>query len=174
MPLMPLQILWLNMVTDTFPALALALEPGDADVMARPPRNPAEALLSRPFLVSVLFYGSLITAATLGAFLLYTEGEVRRAQTIAFMTLALAQLFHLGNARRDAPVLDAKRALSNPYAIGAMVFSIALQLATVYVNPLAQILGLVPLASRDWVVIIAFALGPAVVGQVIKLARRLR
>ena len=75
MPLLPLQILWLNMVTDTFPALALALEPGDADVMARPPRNPAEALLSRPFLVSVLFYGSLITAATLGAFLLYAEGE---------------------------------------------------------------------------------------------------
>ena len=74
MPLMPLQILWLNMVTDTFPALALALEPGDEDVMARPPRNPAEALLSRRFLVSVMFYGALITGATLGAFLLYADG----------------------------------------------------------------------------------------------------
>ena len=73
MPLMPLQILWLNMVTDTFPALALALEPGDADVMARPPRNPAEALLSRQFMVSVMFYGALITIATLAAFLLYVR-----------------------------------------------------------------------------------------------------
>jgi Ca2+-transporting ATPase len=172
MPLMPLQILWLNMVTDTFPALALALEPGDADVMARPPRNPAEALLSRRFLMSVLFYGALITAATFGAFLLYTDGDVRRAQTIAFMTLAFAQLFHLGNARRDSPVLDATRALSNPYAIAALAFSIALQLVAAHVEPLARILGLVPLALRDWSIIIAFALVPAVVGQAIKLGQR--
>jgi magnesium-transporting ATPase (P-type) len=71
-------------------------------------------------------------------------------------------------------VLGAKRALSNPYAVGALVFSIVLQLLTVYVDPLAHILGLVPLASRDWLIIIAFALGPAVVGQVIKLGRRRR
>jgi Ca2+-transporting ATPase len=174
MPLMPLQILWLNMVTDTFPALALALEPGDADVMARPPRNPAEALLSRQFLVSVLFYGGLITAATLGAFLLYTDGPLRRAQTIAFMTLAFAQLFHLGNARGDAPVLDAKRALANPYAIGALVLSIALQFLSVYVAPLARVLGLVAPTQRDWVLIISIALIPAVVGQAIKLARQRR
>jgi Ca2+-transporting ATPase len=174
MPLMPLQILWLNMVTDTFPALALALEPGDADVMARPPRNPAEALLSRQFLVSVLFYGGLITAATLGAFLLYTDGPLHRAQTIAFMTLAFAQLFHLGNARGDAPELDVKRALANPYAIGALVLSIALQFVSVYVAPLARVLGLVAPTPRDWVLIISIALIPAVVGQAMKLARQRR
>ena len=173
-PLLPLQILWLNMVTDTFPALALALEPGDADVMARPPRNPAEALLSRRFLVSVLFYGALITAATLGAFLPYADGAVQKARTMAFMTLAFAQLFHLGNARADTPVLNLTRALSNPYAIGALALSIALQLLVVYVDPLARILGVVPLAPREWLIVISFALVPAVVGQAIKLRQRRR
>ena len=170
MPLLPLQILWLNMITDTFPALALALEPADSDVMARPPRDPAEALLSRRFLMSVVFYGALITAATLGAFLLYTAAGVRRAQTIAFMTLAFAQLFHLGTARSDRPVLDRQKALANPYAVGALVLSIALQLVCAYVDPLPRVLGLAPLTTRDWLVVVAFAMTPAIVGQVIKLS----
>ena len=75
MPLLPLQILWLNMVTDTFPALALALEPGDADVMERPPRDPPKRCFRAGFLISVVFYGALITAATLGAFLLRCDGS---------------------------------------------------------------------------------------------------
>ena len=169
MPLLPLQILWLNMITDTFPALALALEPGDSDVMARPPRDPAEALLSRRFLMSVLFYGALITGATLGAFVLYTSEDVRRAQTIAFMTLAFAQLFHLGTARSDRSVLHLKSALANPYALGALALSIVLQLVAAYVDPLPRVLGLAPLKVRDWLLIVAFAMIPAIVGQGIKL-----
>jgi Ca2+-transporting ATPase len=172
MPLMPLQILWLNMVTDTFPALALALEPGDADVMRRPPRDPAEVLLSRPFLTSVMAYGALITGATLGAFLLYSDGPVRHAQTVAFQTLAFAQLFHLGNARREAAVLSLKQALSNPYALAALALSVVLQVIAVYVGPLARVLGTVPLEGRDWLIVLGFAAIPAVVGQMIKLTRR--
>jgi Ca2+-transporting ATPase len=173
-PLLPLQILWLNMVTDTFPALALALEPGDADVMARAPRDPAEALLSRRFIWSVAFYGALITIATLAAYGWYLDGPTRRAQTIAFMTLALAQLFHLGNARSDEPLVGWTRALANPYAIAALVLSIGLQLLTAYLPPLARILGVVALDSKDWFVVIGCAAMPAVVGQTVKLARRRR
>ena len=169
MPLLPLQILWLNMVTDTFPALALALEPADDGVMARPPRDPAEQLLSRGFLLSVLFYGALITSATLGAFLLYAEGDVRRAQTIAFMTLAFAQLFHLGTARSDRTVLHLKSAVANRYAIAALALSIALQLVAAHIDPLPRILGLAPLNGRDWMLIVSFAAIPALVGQAIKL-----
>lgn len=169
MPLVPLQILWLNMVTDTFPALALALEPGDEGVMNRPPRDPAEALLSRQFLLSVVFYAALITAASLAAFALYLDGSTKRAQTIAFMTLAFAQLFHLGNARSGQPLIGRARALSNPYAIGGLALSIALQLLAGYLAPLARVLGVVRLEAADWLLILSFALIPAVVGQAVKM-----
>jgi Ca2+-transporting ATPase len=173
MPLLPLQILWLNMVTDTFPALALAMEPGDPDVMQRPPRNPREALLSRQFLSSVALYGAMITAVTLAAFVWHLDGPIRHAQTIAFMTLAFAQLFHLGNARSEEP-LRGWTHVSNPYALGAVVLSVALQLLAMYVQPLARVLGVEPLDARSWLLVIAFALIPAVAGQGIKGARRRR
>jgi Ca2+-transporting ATPase len=171
MPLLPLQILWLNMVTDTFPALALALEPGDADVMQRPPRDPKEALLSRQFLSSVALYGAMITAVTLAAFVMYLDGPIRQAQTIAFMTLAFAQLFHLGNARSEEP-LRGWTHLSNPYALGAVALSVSLQLVALYVQPLARVLGVQPLDARSWILVLSLAVIPAVLGQGIKLARR--
>jgi hypothetical protein len=91
------------MVTDTFPALALAMEPGDPDVMRRPPRDPEEAILSRGFLISVLAYGLLITASTLAAFVWALDHAAERASTMAFMTLALAQsVTSATHAARDA------------------------------------------------------------------------
>ena len=171
MPLLPLQILWLNMVTDTFPALALALEPGDANVMNRPPRDPAEALLSRQFLSSVMFYAALITGVTLAAFVLELEGSETRAQTVAFMTLALAQLFHLANARSDAPLVG-RHHLSNPYALAALIFSILLQLVAAYFAPIAHVLRVQRLDASDWLLIFALAALPAIVGQGIRFARR--
>ena len=135
LPLMPLQILWLNIITDTFPALALAVEPGDPDVMTHPPRRPEEAILSRAFLLRIVYYGALITAATLMAFVWALANVPERATTMAFMTLALAQLFHLGNARSEHAVLTMKSALANRYAIGALVLSIALQVMTAHVDP---------------------------------------
>jgi Ca2+-transporting ATPase len=173
MPLLPLQILWLNMVTDTFPALALALEPGDTDVMRRPPRDPREALLSRTFLSSVALYGAMITAVTLAAFVWHLDGPLRQAQTMAFMTLAFAQLFHLGNARSEEP-LRGWTHVSNPYALGAVALSIGLQLVATYVGPLARVLGVERLDARSWLIVLVLAVIPAVIGQAIKFARASR
>jgi Ca2+-transporting ATPase len=170
LPLLPLQILWLNMVTDTFPALALALEPGDADVMNRPPRNPQEALLSRTFIGSVLLYGGLITASTLAAFL-WAIDDPERATTVSFMTLALAQILHLGTARSSEAVLRPARALANPYALGAVVLAVALQLVAMYLPPLAAVLHVVPLGGREWLVVVALAALPAMLGQAARLRR---
>jgi len=171
LPLLPIQILWLNMVTDTFPALALGVEPGDPDVMTRPPRDPQEELLSRRFLGTVLFYGLLITGCTLAAYVWALHREAAHATTVSFMTLALAQIFHLGNARSAAHVLHPVRAASNRHAVGAVVVSIGLQLMAVYVGPLARVLRLEPLDSVEWAVILALVALPAVIGQVLKMSR---
>jgi Ca2+-transporting ATPase len=169
LPLLPLQILWLNMVTDTLPALALAMEPGDPHVMKRPPRDPQEAILSRRFLGSVLFFGLLITASSVGAFLWALPTGLERASTVCFITLALAQIFHLGNARSVEPVLHPARATANRYAVGAVILSVVLQLLAVWVEPLARVLRVVPLTRAEWVVALTLAAVPAVVGQALKL-----
>lgn len=165
-PLLPLQILWLNMVTDTFPALALAMEPGEPDVMSRPPRDPQATILSRRFVRAVGFYAGLITVVTLAAFVwALRTGDETRAMTVALMTLALAQLFHLGTARSHGPVLTPRRIVANPWAIGAIPLVLALQLAAVYWTPLTRVLGTTPLGLDEWLVVGTLSALPAVVGQ---------
>ena len=171
LPLLPLQILWLNMVTDTFPALALAMERGDADVMRRPPRRPDEAILSRAFTSQVVLYAALITASTLAAFLWALSRAPEQATTVSFMTLALAQIFHLGNARSGRSVLTPAQIFSNRYAILALVVSVGLQLAALYLDPLPRVLALEPLDRSSWTVVLLAALTPAIAGQLLKLLR---
>jgi Ca2+-transporting ATPase len=168
LPLLPLQLLWLNMITDTFPALALALEPAEADVMYRPPRDPDEAILSRRFLSRIAAYGALITAPTLAAFVWGLAQAPAHASTMAFMTLALAQIAHLGNARRAGPVLERLQLVANPYALGAVGLAVALQIAALHVDPLPALLGVVPLAPGEWAIVVTLSALPAVVGQGIK------
>lgn len=169
LPLLPLQILWLNLVTDTFPALALAVEPGDPDILRRPPRDPDEAILSGEFVRSVAFYGALITGATLAAFAVgLAANEPERATTLSFLTLALAQAFHLGNARSPGHVIARQRAFSNRYALGAVALVIVLQLLAVYYAPLARVLRVQPVALTDWLIVLPLALAPAIVGQGLK------
>ncbi|HUG53478.1 MAG TPA: cation-transporting P-type ATPase, partial [Vicinamibacteria bacterium] len=171
LPLLPLQILWLNIITDTFPALALAMEPAEADIMKRAPRNPQEAILSRRFLASVLSYGLLITAVTLAAFLWALGSTAARATTASFMTLALAQIFHLGNARSSEPVLERVRAVTNRYALAAVALALALQVVAVSFEPLARVLRVVSPRPAEWAVIVGLAAVPAVLGQLAKLRR---
>jgi Ca2+-transporting ATPase len=168
LPLLPLQILWLNIVTDTFPALSLAVEPGERDVMRRKPRNPQEAIFSPRFLHAIATYALLITGVTLAAFWIALDGErtaSNRALTMSFMTLALAQTFHLGNARSEEHVLTTRQALSNPVAIGAVALVVFLQAVAIHFPPLAEVLRTQPLGVRDWAVCVVLGSVPAVVGQ---------
>jgi Ca2+-transporting ATPase len=174
LPLLPLQILWLNLVTDTFPALALAFEPAEADLMRRPPRAPDAPILSRHMLGSIAVYATLITASTLAAFAWgLTQGEgTGQAVTLSFLTLGIAQTLHLGNARSAAAVTTRKAVLRNPFALGAIVLTLGLLLATVYVEPLSALLGTRAPDARDWSVVVALAALPAAIGQTWKLLMR--
>ena len=174
-PLLPLQILWLNLLTDTFPALALAVEPGEPDIMRQAPRDPRATLLSGGMIRATLVYGGLIAACSLAAYAWGASGEDgtgARASTLAFLTLAFAQVLHLGNARSGAPVLAPRRALANRWALGAVVLALALQLVAVYYAPLARVLQVRPPGAVDWLVVLTLALVPAVVGQTAKALRR--
>jgi len=170
--LAPLQILWLNLLTDTFPALALAVEPGEPGIMRRPPPNPRAAILPAAALRQGVAYAVLIAVVTLLAFAWgLSRGEGARAATLAFMTLAIAQIFHLGNARGVGPVLSPRRAFGNRYAVGAVVLAVVLQLLAAFLPALSRALHVMPLSPVDWLVVAALGLVPAVAGQTIKLAR---
>ncbi|MCI0433550.1 MAG: HAD-IC family P-type ATPase [Gemmatimonadetes bacterium] len=174
LPLLPLQILWLNLVTDTFPALSLAFEPADPDVMDRAPRDPAAPILSRRLLQRTGWFAALITIVTMAGFVwtLARGAAADEARTVAFATLALGQILHLGNARSRDVVLAAGRVLANRWALAAVFVTIGLQFAAIHFAPLARTMSLQPLALSQWLMVFGLAAVPAVVGQAGKLLRR--
>jgi Ca2+-transporting ATPase len=168
-PLLPLQILWLNLVTDTFPALALALEPGEPDVMRRPPDDPRARILGGAATRAVLGYAILIAGVTLAAVAWgMNGGGPAHATTLAFLTLGASQIFHLGNARSAGPVATRARAASNRYAVAGALLALGLQALAVRWRPLAELLGVALPSLADLGVVLGLSVMPAVVGQLLK------
>ncbi len=178
LPLVALQILWLNLITDIFPAFALALEPSSPDVMKRTPRDPQEPLLTRRFVGLIAWQGALLAGVTLLAFGIGmhwhgTEGEgLRRATTMAFMTLALAQVFHAFDARSQNRSVFTRRLFTNGWLWSAVAICLILQAAAVYLPLLQKVLHTVPLTTSEWGVIAGCALLPVAVVEFIKLMTR--
>jgi Ca2+-transporting ATPase len=130
--LLPLQILWLNLLTDTLPALALAAEPGEPGIMRQPPRDPRAGILSGRAIRATVGYAALIASVSLAAYVWGNRaGGPALGSTMTFMTLALAQIFHLGNARSVGPVLRPRAVVRNRFALGAVALAVGLQLLTV-------------------------------------------
>jgi Ca2+-transporting ATPase len=139
-------------------------------------RDPRAAILSRSMVVAILVYGTLIAACTLAAFawgLLGPGGSYTQGSTLAFVTLALAQVFHLGNARSVRPVTAWRRVVSNRYALAAAGLAVALQVAAVHYHPLVLALRVEPPDYRAWIVAVLLAAVPAVAGQLVKGRSRL-
>jgi len=178
LPLGALQILWLNMITDIFPALALALEPSVPGMMSRPPHDPKAPLLPARLLVMIGWQGLLLAAVTLLAFFLGmrmhgAEGEgLKHAITVAFMTLAFVQVVHVFSSRSETRSAFDARLFKNGWLWGAVALCVVLQLAAVYVPFLRAILHTVPLGAKDWGVVAGCALLPLAVVEVVKLIQR--
>ena len=168
LPILPLQILFLNLVTDVFPAFALATGEGEEDVLHRPPRNPREPLLGR---LQWLFIGGgavLLTAATLSALLmghqwLGLEGDA--LVTLSFLTLAFTQLWHVFNMRGARSELLRNMIARNPSVWMAIALCTAILLTAVYWPPLAEPLHLIAPSRTDWGVILGLSLAPVVLIQ---------
>lgn len=169
-PLMPLQILFLNLVTDVFPAFALGLGRGDGGIMDRPPRDPAEPIAGRPEWLMIGILGGVITAAALAAFWLALgrlglPGE--QAITVAFLTLALAQLWNVFNVRTDGGRLFVNDVTRNPWVWGALGLCVGLVGLALVQPGLAGLLDL-PHPGRAG---IALAVGmsalPLIAGQIL-------
>ncbi|HZM33294.1 MAG TPA: HAD-IC family P-type ATPase [Burkholderiales bacterium] len=179
LPLGVLQILWLNLITDIFPAMALALEPSAPDVMRRPPRDPRQPLLTRGFAWLIVWQGLLLAAVTLFAFFTGltwygSQGEgLHHAITLAFMTLGLSQVLHVFNARSQTRSAFTARLFTNPWLWAAVLICLLLQAAAVYVPLLQAVLHTVALGARDWALIAGCSLAPVAVVELFKLLRRL-
>jgi len=171
LPILPLQILYLNLVTDVFPAFALGAGEGEANVMERHPRDPKEPLLARRQWISIVGHGAGITAATLLSFTLAVTMlgmAAESAVTVSFLTLAFSQLWHVFNMREAGTSPLRNEITRNHYVWAAIVLCTGLILGAVYVPGLASILGLAVPPAAGWWLAIGLSLGPWAAGQIAK------
>jgi Ca2+-transporting ATPase len=168
LPLLPLQILYLNVLNDVFPALALGVGRGTDQAMDRPPRDPTESVLTSYHWGLIGGYGVLIAVTILGAFLtaLYgLEMETTRAVTVSFLTLSLSRLLHVFNMRMPESGWLYNEISRTGYVWGAIALCVALLLLAVYWPPLAGVLSVVPPGVDGWLLIGGASVVPLLIGQ---------
>ncbi len=171
LPLLPLQILYLNVITDVFPALALGVSRGDDDVMQQPPRAADEPILTQSHWMMIAVYGLLITLATLGALglaLYWLDFTPEAVVTVSFLTLAFSQLWHVLNMRDVKSNPFNNEVTTNPFMWGAIILCIGLLVGAVYLPGLSDVLRVTDPGLNGWLLILGMSLIPVSVGQLLK------
>jgi Ca2+-transporting ATPase len=171
-PILALQILWLNLVVDVLPAMSLAWEPGDDDIMTQKPRDPKAPIVSMKFLVQMLFEGALIGLGSLLAFYFAIESDLSLeiARTIAFTTMAFGQLFHLFNVRGQHMFVHFGK---NLYLLGSMVLSALVMLVAIYLPFLNKVMYTKPLDLSHWLIVLLGSFVPTLLIQGFRLMKNL-
>lgn len=162
LPLLPIQILWVNLVTDGLPAMALGVDSAEDNVMKHGPRKPHEGVFSRGLGWKIISRGFLIGMVTLLAFWIALKDnpdQLVKAQTIAFSTLVMAQLIHVFDCRSERSILH-RNPFENVYLVFAVLSSVLLLLIVIYIPSLHAIFHTVPLMVRDWLLVIGMAAIP--------------
>ena len=178
MPLLPVQLLWLNLVTDSLPALALGVEPVEEGVMDQKPRPAEENLFSPAFSLRLTLQGAMVGLLTLGAYflgeyVLSDPGDAyQAANTMAFATLTLCQLFHAFDVRSESQSLFHIGVFSNPAMNKAFLVGLGLQLSVLCFPPFQAVFQTVPLNPLEWAVVLTLSVTPVVVCELAKSLRR--
>lgn len=180
-PLTPLQILWMNLVTDGFPALALAVEPASPDVMDQPPHDPQEGIFARGLGAYMLRIGLVFTVISVTMMVwAYHEAQIdttlspERWKTMVFTTLCLAQMGHAIAVRSDNRLTLETTPWSNPFVLAAVVITTVLQLMLIYLEPLRNFFGTHLISGQELLICVGFSSLLFVWVEFEKIYRRLR
>lgn len=169
-PFEPVHLLFINLLTDSLPALAIGMEPSDKTLLKNKPRNPKEGILTKKFSVSLLMYGIFISVVTMAAYYIGLKVDAKTATTMAFATLTLSRLFHGFNCRSDRSIFSIGLG-SNKWSLGAFLVGVAL-LAFVLFAPFMQKLFVVaPLDGIQIAWIAGLAIIPTIIVQIIKVIK---
>ena len=174
-PLQPIHILWVNLITDSFPALALGVDKTKEDVMNNPPRNPKESIFVKSDKIQLIINGVLIGGITLFAFKLgerlYADSLIH-AQTMAFVVLSVSQLFLSLSLRSNIKSAFSLGIFSNKYLVYSILLGIFLQVIIISISFIANIFKVTPLLLYDWIVVILVSLIPFAINEILKLFRK--
>lgn len=171
-PFVPIQLLWLNLVTDSFPALALGVEKGEEDIMDQPPRDPDEPILDKHSAILIGLQSVAITIATLGAYfygLKHYGTDINGARTVAFATLILSELLRSYSVRSTKHTVFHIGIFSNKKLVIGTAISTILMLIVIYVPGLNDLFYTVPLGLKEWSVILPLSFLPFIVGELRKV-----
>jgi Ca2+-transporting ATPase len=175
LPLLPLQILFINLLLDVFPALALGVGEGIHGIMQKPPRDAREPILTRKHWALIFGYGVLIALPVLAALwvaLHWLKMSQGQAVTISFLTLGFSRLGHTFNMRDNDTGIFRNEITRNPFVWGALALCSALLIATTLVPGLARVLQVVRPGMQGWLLIFSMSLVPMVFGQAYKILRK--
>lgn len=171
MPLLPIHILWINLVTDSLPALALSVEPPQKGIMNRMPRNTRKGFMTKGMIWRVVYQGLMIGAIPLAAYMLgLRDGSIELGRTMAFATLMFAQLVHVRNLHSNERSSLLYNPLKNKALIGAIMASAVIGLIVLLVPPVRDAFSLTVMDREHWIIVILLALVPIPVVELFKLA----
>jgi Ca2+-transporting ATPase len=173
LPLLPIQILWMNLVTDGLPALALGFDEPEPDNMNRPPRNPGESIFARGLTPKIAILATIFGLGTLIVFVtaLFMGETLLTARTMAFCTIVFFELIYVFDCRSEEHGIFEISIFKNPYLLAAVVISALMQLAVIYVPAFQVILKTTPLVGWQWGLILAVTSAPTVVMGFIHLIK---
>ena len=171
-PLLPIHILWINLVTDSLPALSLSVDPADPDIMNRKPINSNRSIMNRSFSMRILLQGCVIGILSLIAFRIGIQTSVEVAQTMTFAVLAFTQLAHVFNVRSERHSAF-RNMFSNKLLLGAMALVTLLMLAVLEIPALHDIFRLAELNQTQWVWVLCLSIAPLVIMEIFKGIMRL-